>query len=177
MPSPRIPLACTQGTYFLTCTVNRWYYLFDRHQRWSILADSLTYCRAHKGVRIYGYVFMLNHIHLLVSCTDAIGFIRDFKRHTSRALHANIIEKEPSILPLFLTPEDTTYSVWQPGTMPIRIWSDTVLLQKLRYIHHNPVRKQYVADPADWYWSSAHPQSVVPLDNPFGEELKNEVRE
>jgi len=78
MPSVRISQQHNQGIYFLTLTVSRWYYLFDRHHRWDILVRSLQYCREKKGLKLYGFVFMLNHIHLLVFTEDASGFLRDF---------------------------------------------------------------------------------------------------
>ena len=163
MPSPRISSDVANGTYFITCTVKRWYYLFDRHHRWDILADSLTYCREHKQLRLHGFVFMLNHLHLIVSSPDASGFLRDFKRHTSRALHSNILTTEPNIESLFLE-SGGTCAVWQATNMPILIETEKFFLQKLNYIHENPVRKQYVRRAEDWYWSSANPPAELAVD-------------
>ncbi|WP_295433165.1 hypothetical protein [uncultured Thiodictyon sp.] len=56
MPSRRVPVDLNAGTYFLTLTVQRWYYLFDRHHRRQILADSIRYCREHKGLELNDYV-------------------------------------------------------------------------------------------------------------------------
>jgi len=64
MPSIRVPKELKEEIFFLTFTVYRWYYLFDRHNRWDILIDSLKYCQANKGLKIYHFVFMLNHLHL-----------------------------------------------------------------------------------------------------------------
>lgn len=80
MPSRRVAADLNSGTYYLTMTIQRWYYLFDRHNRWQILADSLRYCQEHKGLELNGYVFMLNHIHLIATCPDVSGFLRDFFR-------------------------------------------------------------------------------------------------
>ncbi|TLD42297.1 MAG: transposase [Candidatus Jettenia ecosi] len=86
MPSVRISKEYISGIYYLTFTVRNWYYLFDRHHRFEILADSLTYCQKHKGLTLYAYVFMLNHIHLIVSAPDMIAFVRDFKKFTSKEM-------------------------------------------------------------------------------------------
>jgi putative transposase len=43
MPSIRISKELTSGIYYLTFTVRNWYYIFDRHNRFQILADSLKY--------------------------------------------------------------------------------------------------------------------------------------
>lgn len=80
MPSLRVATELNAGTYYLTLTVQRWYYLFDRFNRWQLLADSLRYCQENKSLQLNGYVFMLNHIHLIVTSPDVAGFLRDFKR-------------------------------------------------------------------------------------------------
>jgi len=48
MPSRRISAELNTDTYYLTLTVQRWYYLFDRFNCWQILADSLRYSIARK---------------------------------------------------------------------------------------------------------------------------------
>ena len=126
MPSIRISKDFTSGIYYLTFTVRNWYYIFDRHRRFDILADSLQYCQKHKGLNLYSYVFMLNHIHLIASSPDMIGFVRDFKKFTSKVIK-----------------------------------TEKYLLQKIQYIHANPVRKQYVNRPEDWVWSSANPECRI----------------
>jgi REP element-mobilizing transposase RayT len=119
MPSVRIVKELTSGIYYLTFTVRNWYYIFDRHNKFQILADSLNYCQENKGVKIYAYVFMINHLHLIASGIDMIGFVRDFKRHTS----------------------------------------EDYLIQKINYIHENPVRRQYVKKLEHWMWSAANPNN------------------
>lgn len=164
MPSPRISKELNSSTYFLTFTVKRWYYLFDCHKRWNIIADSLFFCRKHKNLKLYGFVFMLNHIHLAVESPDVSGFTRDFKRHTSREIHKNIVATEPKIEKLFEEP-DKTYAIWQETNMPIVLENEKVFLQKLNYIHENPVRKNYVTEQEHWYWSSANPECELKTDD------------
>jgi REP element-mobilizing transposase RayT len=164
MPTARINKELNSGIYFLTPTIRNWYYIFDRHDRWQIIADSLDYCQASKGLKVFGYVFMLNHLHLMVGSEDVAGFIRDFKRHTSTKLRANLAENEPNVLSLFLD-EDGQYQFWKPDNQPKRIESESFFRQKMKYIHQNPVRKGYVEEPAHWKWSSANPNSPVIVTN------------
>ncbi|RJO64549.1 MAG: hypothetical protein C4523_18040 [Myxococcales bacterium] len=154
MPTPRIPTSQPTQIYFITPTVRRWYYLFDRHDRWRIIADSLRYCRQHKELKLFGYVFMMNHLHLLIQSPDAISFLRDFKRHTARAIFDNIRQTEPKLENFFLT-EKGESELWLNSNMPEPVEQEAFLRQKLDYIHNNPVRKQYVREAKDWYWSSA----------------------
>ena len=86
MPSQRINKEYRNEIYFITLSINRLYYLFDRHDRWEILLNSLKYCQKHKNLKIFNWVFMLNHIHLIVQSPDVKGFIRDFKTYTSKEL-------------------------------------------------------------------------------------------
>ena len=90
MPSRRISKQLNAGIYFLTMTIHRWYYLFDRHNRWKILADSIRYCQQNKELTLHAYVFMLNHIHLIVASKEVAGLVSDFKKFTSKQLKSNI---------------------------------------------------------------------------------------
>lgn len=160
MPSRRIATELNSGTYYLTLTVQRWYYLFDRFNRWQILADSLRYCQQQKGLELNGYVFMLNHLHLIVTSPDVAGFLRDFKRFTSKKLKENIETHEPRVLELFID-ESGKYHFWHDTNAPKKIENPAFYLQKLNYIHENPVRKGYVERPEYWRWSSANSSSAL----------------
>ena len=162
MPLKRISKENSSAVYFLTLTVQHWYYIFDRHNRFQILADSLIYCQKHKSLKIYAYVFMLNHLHLVASAEDMIDFVRDFKKFTSKEIQKNLLATEANVLQLFAT--DDGYEFWQESNMPKLIESEDFFNQKVEYIHHNPVRKQYVKNPEDWIWSSANPESRIPVD-------------
>lgn len=164
MPSVKINRELNSGWYFITFTTVHWYYLFDRHNRWNILANCLTYCANNKDLTLYSFVFMLNHVHLICSSPDMAGFVRDFKKFTTRELKKNIETTEPNVLKLFFD-EEGKYQFWQGTNMPLPIVTEEFLLQKMQYIHLNPVRKQYVAKPEHWYWSSANPRCVLKVSH------------
>lgn len=164
MPSVRIDKNFRSEIYFLTFTIKNWYYIFDRNNRFQILSDSIQYCQRHKGLKVLSYVFMLNHLHLIVISPDMIGFVRDFKCHVSREIQKNIIATEPNILKLFSI-GNKKYEFWKKTNMPKLIETIPFLEQKMNYIHENPVRKQYVSTPEHWVWSSANPKSVIQVDN------------
>ena len=163
MPSIRITKQLSSGIYYLTFTVKNWHYIFDKHNRFAILADSIKYCQKHKDLKLYAYIFMLNHIHLIASSPDTIAFVRDFKKFTSKEIRENIIATEPNVLSLFDN-EKGTYEFWAKTNMPKFIETEEYLAQKINYIHENPVRKQYVQRPEDWEWSSANPESEIIIE-------------
>lgn len=164
MPSTRISIGAASGVYYLTFTVKNWYYLFDRHNRFGLLSDSVKYCQSHKGLKVYAYVFMLNHVHLIATAPDMIAFVRDFKKFTSKEIHKSIIANEPNVLTLF-EKDEGGFEFWAKTNMPKVIENERYLLQKVNYIHDNPVRKQYVNRPEDWVWSSANPESEIKVES------------
>ena len=169
MPSVKISQELKSKIYFLTFTVKNWYYIFDRHNRFQILSNSIQYCQKNKDLKLFVYVFMLNHIHLIASSSDMIAFVRDFKKFTSKEIQKNIIATEPNILKLFRVQvgdaEPTArYEFWQKTNMPKLIESEKYFFQKANYIHENPMRKQYVVNPEHWHWSSANPNSEIKVE-------------
>lgn len=52
------------------------------------MIDCLNYCVAHKGMIVYGYVIMSNHIHLIMQSSEGkLGdVVRDFKKFTAKSI-------------------------------------------------------------------------------------------
>jgi len=161
MPKNRVHLDANHHAYFITPTIWNWYYIFDRHNRWQIIADSIKYCQENKGLEVYAYVFMLNHLHLIIRSPDVSGFLRDFKKFTSKKLIENIGESEPEVLQLFRN--EKGYRFWKEDNQPKIIESEGFALQKMRYIHNNPVVKGYVDRAEYWKWSSANFESEIKI--------------
>ncbi|OGG91229.1 hypothetical protein A3H03_01665 [Candidatus Kuenenbacteria bacterium RIFCSPLOWO2_12_FULL_42_13] len=152
MPSIRIIKEQKDQLYFITFSVKNLYYIFDRHHRFEILEDSFVYCQKDKGLKIYAFVFMLNHLHFIGQAPDIIAVVNSLKSYLSHELQKNIIATEPEVLKLFK--EQDGYHFWQDKNYPELIESIRFLEQKMNYIHYNPVKKEYVNNPEDWRWSS-----------------------
>lgn len=91
-------------------------------------------------MQVYGYVVMLEHVHMLVSEPE----------HGPLAQAMQSIK--PSVaLTLALRAPD---SFWQARYHDFNVWSERKFVKKLRYIHRNPVRRGLVERPEDWTWSS-----------------------
>ncbi len=104
---------------------------------------------------------MLNHIHLIIQSDDASGFVRDFKKYTSKKLKDNIIKTEPGVLKLF--DNNGRFQFWENGNMPEIIETDEFYVQKAGYIELNPVKKSYVKNAEDWVYSSANQDELLKL--------------
>lgn len=153
MPSVRIKEELKDQVYFVTLTVKNWYYLFDRHHRFKTLEDSFVYCQNNKGLKIYSFVSMLNHLHFIGSANDMGALLRDMKKFLSKEFKKSLIATEPNLLKLFEA--GGQYEFWEKTNYPKLIESENFFAQKANYIHNNPVKKEYVYFPEDWRWSSA----------------------
>jgi len=146
--------------HFLTCTVVGWIDLFAKPELAQIVLHSLAWLQQQQRLTVHGYVIMENHLHLLASAADLSREIASFKSFTARSI-VDWLQQERSgyLLEQLKTHKlahktGQTYQVWQEGSHPQAIVSEAMLVQKLEYIHNNPVRRGYVDDPAHWRYSS-----------------------
>ena len=159
-----------KGLYFLTLTTVGWVDVFTRAIYRNILVDSLNYCIKEKGLVVYAYVIMSNHIHLIaqsVSETQTLSdIIRDFKSFTAKEIRKKLEDvKTGESRREWLTylfgyfargnQRNRTFQFWQSDNHPIELWSPKVIEQKLAYIHWNPVNAKIVAEPSHYIYSSA----------------------
>jgi len=71
----------------------KWVDVFTRLEYKEIITDSFTFCRKSKGLELYAYVVMTNHIHLIARAKENYqlsDIIRDFKKFTAHKLLENI---------------------------------------------------------------------------------------
>lgn len=150
-----------EGIYFVTFSVKEWVDVFTRSKYKDILIESLKYCQKNKGLDLYAWCIMSNHVHLIIGAKKDFllqNIIRDFKRHTSKtvveAIKENIQESRKEwLLKHFLTTDGISF--WQEGNHPVEIWSNKVTDQKLNYLHNNPVKAGIVFRPKQYVYSSA----------------------
>ncbi len=151
--------------HFITSRVVRWLPIFTSELYLSIITDSLKHCQENKGLLVHGYVVMPTHVHLIGSGDqghDLSGIMRDWRRHTSRAITAQL-EADGNKLFLYVLAKaaeaqgraDTKYKVWSDDMHPETLVSEKFFHQKLNYLHENPVRKGLVSKPEHWCYSSA----------------------
>lgn len=151
------------GAYFCTITILEWLPILIEQRYIEPIIDSLRFCRSTKGLFVFAYVVMPNHLHMIVATRgDLHATLRDFKRFTSRTIHDRLKADGRTTLLNWLrdATEDARrqrgeLGLWQPGFHPVLVESWPVFEQKLNYLHENPVRKGLVTHPVDWYYSSA----------------------
>ena len=153
--------------HFVTATVVDWIDVFTRPAYAHTLIDSLSFCQQEKGLEIYAYVIMPSHIHMIIGASPGhklSDIMRDFKQFTSRKIIRQIHEIPESRRTWLLdhfedaaaqNPKVRHFQLWQPGNHPIFCESRSFTLQKLNYIHMNPVKAQIVKQPEHYVFSSA----------------------
>ena len=146
--------------YFTTSTVIDWISIFTKDEYFQIIINSLKFFQDNISLKIFGYVIMPNHIHLISQCNDMISFIKNFKGFTTYQIK-ELLKKDKNfrLYNLFKDSKDNTkrkkFRTWSYKNWPILVESDYFFEQKLNYIHENPVKKGYVKKAEDWKYSSA----------------------
>lgn len=152
--------------HFITCTVVDWIDVFSRKSYRDIVIDCFKYCIQNKGMLIYGYVIMSNHIHLIIQSKDGklSDLMRDFKKFTSKnivsAIQNNPESRREWMLERFAKATEThsrnkNFQFWQYGNHAEEIYTLHFLWDKLNYIHLNPIRAGLVEKAQDYIYSSA----------------------
>lgn len=156
-----------EGIYFITFVVVDWVDVFIRPIYQEIIVNSLIQCQKDKGMNIYAWCLMTNHMHMIFSDENKnpSQLIQDFKGFTSRAIIKAIKENPKEsrnfwILQKFQMKAMNMSNVkkfqfWQNSNHQIELWSNEVIDEKVNYIHNNPVKAGFVENPWDWALSSA----------------------
>ena len=157
-----------EGIYFISFAVVNWLDVFTRNEYKNILIDSLHYCQREKGLEVFAWCIMTNHVHLIFRSKGKQApelLIGDFKRFTSKAIVQAIKEnpqesRKEFLLDQFLkagsqSSNVKTYQFWRHDNKPIELWSNKVIDEKLNYIHNNPVEEGIVFRAEDYLYSSA----------------------
>ena len=159
----------TKELYFTTSTVVDWIDVFTRPEYKHIILESLAYCQENKGLDVYAWVLMTNHLHMIVGArneeTSISDILRDFKKFTSKDIVKAIQENEQESRQEWLLnrfrfraaneKKITNFKFWQDDNYVENIISYDFYRQKLNYIHENPVRQEIVARAEDYLYSSA----------------------
>jgi putative transposase len=147
--------------YFMTWTIVGWLPVFTRQETVEIILDSWRFLQRERSFRLFGYVVLENHLHLIASAPELEKVIKDSKSFTARRI-VDLLERRAAKVLLkqlrfHKLPHKTEsdYQMWQEANHPEQIQRDTMMWQKIQYMHNNPVERGYVDDPLHWRYSSA----------------------
>jgi len=147
--------------HFLTCTVVNWICVFANSEVIEVILDSLKFMQDNERWKLFAYVIMEHHIHLIAQSKDLGKEIGNFKSFTARSIIDYYKEtNQLQMLNQFALHKekfktDREYQFWQEGSHPEIIQDYNMMQQKVEYIHNNPVKAGYVNEPEHWRYSSA----------------------
>jgi putative transposase len=137
MPRGLVRYRRTGNFHFLTFSCfHRLPYLGSAEAR-DLFLDALERTRLRYRIVVAGYVVMPEHVHLLIGEPE--------KGDVSAAVHA---------LKLSVSMRRTQRPFWQARYYDFLVHNDRKRIEKLRYMHRNPVVRDLVEKPEDWPWSS-----------------------
>ena len=148
--------------YFWTNTIKDWKQLLKPDKYKQLIIDTLCSLVEKKLIKVFGFVIMPNHLHLIWEMCAKNGREMpnaSFNKATSHLMVKDLKANHPRVLPYFKVDErERGYRVWQRDPLAVEMDSKPKIEQKLDYIHLNPLGERWnlVKRPEDYYWSSAN---------------------
>ena len=161
--------------HFLTFTTVNWLPVFTNPIYAEEIFSALRYLQKHRDLKIFAYVLMEHHLHLVASADGLSKVLQSFTSYSARQIIDHMIEQNNQFwlnqLHYFKKrwKTDQIYQLWQEGSHPQQIQDENMMLNKIEYIHNNPVERGYIEKPEHWLYSSAR--------NYAGLEAKLEIAE
>ncbi len=152
--------ALTPAHYLtFSCFNKQW--LFKGEPLYTLFIDQLQKARERYHFKLFGFVVMPNHVHLLLDASPEVtiseilnGIRRPFAFHALNWLD----ERFPELKPLYTVKEGkrTKRRFWTPGhgyDKPVT--TRDAVHHMINYMHNNPVKRELVEEAEQWRWSSA----------------------
>lgn len=161
MGRTRYKITEAEKPHFLTMTINNWLPIFTRPDTVNIILESWKHLQKNESMKLYAYVILENHLHLVAESNDLIKLVQQFKSYTARKIIDYLQTNQVNHLLRQLAyhkkahKTQSTYQLWQEGTHPQLMIDADMLRQKIDYIHYNPVKRGYVENAEHWRYSSA----------------------
>ncbi|MFI5059705.1 MAG: REP-associated tyrosine transposase [Candidatus Acidiferrales bacterium] len=131
----------TRQLHFVTFSCYHRKPLLADPQARDIFVQTLETVHRWYGFWLAGYVVMPEHVHLLLS-------------EPERKNLALVLQMLKQMVCRRLRPASGKSPFWQARYYDFNVWSEQKRVEKLRYIHRNPVKRGLVERPEDWLWSS-----------------------
>ena len=149
----------TEYPQFFTATNLEWKKLLKPGKYKDIIISSLRYLVNHKRAKIFAFVIMENHLHLIwqmMPDNDPEAVQRDFLKYTAQRIKRDLERNHPEVLAQFkVEAKYRRYQFWERNALSVELRNHRVFIQKLEYIHWNPVKAGICNLPEEYNYSSA----------------------
>ncbi len=166
--------------YFWTATINKWQLLLANDAFKDVIINSLLYLSDAGKIDVFAFVIMPNHIHLIWRVNEPNGKESphgSFLKFTAHTFQKMLRKNGRACLESYkIEASNKQYEFWQPNSLAIPLFTKKVAIQKLKYIHRNPLagRWKLVKDPCDYRYSSASFYELNEKIFPFLKDLYDE---
>ena len=146
--------------YFYTVAILNWIPLLSTEKYKNIILDSLIHLVKKEKIKVYGFVIMPNHIHIIWELTAMNGKEMphaSFMKFTGHQFLEELRKSNSDLLNRFKVDRNTRdHQFWQRNALPIWLYDRKIMEQKLDYTHTNPLQAHWslVKDPNDYKYSS-----------------------
>src|SRR5271170_2240851 len=129
----------SEQSHFITFSCYHRRPLFQTDESKTIFEIALDRIRQKFNLRVYAYVVMPEHVHLLLSEPEQ-GLLAEALKSLKQGVSRHLL--------------DETEHFWQKRYYDFNVCNTHQFSEKLRYIHRNPIRRGLCKRPEDWEWSS-----------------------
>lgn len=162
-----------QACYFITFSTVDWVDIFIRPVYKQVVVHTLNHFIEHKGLTVYAWCLMSNHLHLMISPEDGCTVAeieKEYKNFTTQKI-LEAIDTEPNLRKAWMMDRfehfgnlfsaSKKFHVWQNCSNPVHIdlRKTDILLEHFDHIHQNPIRDRVVDIPSEYLYSSARDYS------------------
>ena len=167
--------------FFITFSCYHRLPLLGQNRCKQIVLGQMDVLSRRHGVGVVGYVLMLDHLHALLRPVRSgllSLFIQQWKRLTSDSIQGVLglgTGQDSTLFGARTRDGNGKVHVWQKRYYPFNVYTPEKAVEKLEYMHNNPVRAGLVQDPCEWPWSTAShfllgqpcPVTLCPMDGPI----------
>jgi len=144
---------------FFTATILEWKKLLKPSKYKDIIIESMRFMVKANRVKIYSFAIMDNHIHIIWHIQS--GYTKNkiqmsFLKYIAQQIKFDLVQNHPEVLEKFYVgAKDRDYQFWERNALSIELSNDEIFVQKMDYIHNNPVNAGLCQFPSDYKYSSA----------------------
>ena len=144
---------------FYTATILEWKPLLSQDKYKQKIIESLQFLVANKRITLYSFIIMSNHVHLIwqaLTGNTPQKVQASFMKFTAKEIKLDLQKNHPLVLEKFkVNAADREYQFWERNPLGIELYTNPVFMQKLEYIHLNPVKAGLCKLPEEYFYSSA----------------------
>ena len=147
--------------YFYTSTIRYWTPILSTYNLEPIIIDSFNFLHQRGCIKLYGFVIMPNHMHLILEQLRLNGKetpVASLMKYTSHQFEKVLKQNDPLALNRFRVDyRSRRVNFWLQHPDTFELFREKTIFQKLNYIHNNPLQEHWnlVKNPSDYLYSSA----------------------